>query len=223
MKQNKVLAFDVYGTLINTSGICYLLKEICAEKADLMIEMWRNKQLEYSFRQTAMGIYKGFSYCTETALEYTCEYHKLVLTDKQKTNLLQAYNELPVFDDVKSSLTALKNDYELYAFSNGESENLQILLDYNKLTKYFNDVVSVEAQKQFKPSPKVYAHFNEHTNTRKENTYLVSSNSFDIIGAAYFGFKTIYLQRNEKSVLDPWGIEPDYVIKSLEEISTLIL
>ena len=221
MKQQTVLAFDVYGTLINTSGISDLLKEIAPQKVDAMVEMWRNKQLEYSFRQTAMGMYKGFSFCTQAALEYTCKYHQIDLSVEKKSNLLQAYKRLPTFDEVKPSLDILKTNYQLYAFSNGESETLEQLLNYNQLTSYFNAIVSVEKTGHFKPSPQVYAHFNEATNTQKENTYLVSSNPFDIIGAAYFGFKTIWIQRSEKSIFDSWQIEPNYIITRLDEIETL--
>lgn len=219
--KNSIFAFDVYGTLINTSGVYESLRNLFPQQASSMVEMWRNKQLEYSFRQTAMGIYKGFSFCTQTALDYVCKYHDVVLTNEQKNSLLQIYNELPAFDDVKTTLSELKEQNRVYAFSNGESAILHKLLDFNKLTEYFHGVVSVEKTKHFKPSPQVYAHFNEVTNTKKEHTFLVSSNPFDVIGAAHVGFKTIWVQRTEKSIFDTWGIEPTFVIKTLADIKTL--
>lgn len=219
---NRVLAFDVYGTLIDTSGVYAQLKRIFPRHASTMVDMWRSKQLEYSFRQTAMGLYRGFSFCTRAALDYVLQYHRLAATAEQKNELLQSYNKLPAFADAKPALAELKAAHSVYAFSNGEAKNLDALLTLNQLTAYFDDIVSVERTRHFKPSPQVYAWFNEATATRKEDTFMVSSNPFDIIGAAHFGFQTIWLQRSQQTVFDPWDIAPHHSVTSLAEIAPLL-
>ena len=78
------LAFDVYGTLINTSGVNDLLKQYIDDKTELFMELWRSKQLEYSFRRGLMKQYKRFSVCTRSTLDYTNSYLNTGLTEDQK-------------------------------------------------------------------------------------------------------------------------------------------
>lgn len=215
----KVLAFDIYGTLINTSAVLDLVKDHTKEHAQSVVDLWRSKQLEYSFRQQAMGIYKGFSFCTRAALDYACATYGLNLSEADKSHLLKSYETLDAFLDVLPSLDALKQKgIALYAFSNGEREQLERLFQHNGMAEYFDQMVSVEEVQQFKPSPDVYQHFNQVTKTQKEHTILVSSNPFDILGAANYGFGTIWVKRSEKAIMDSWGIEPDHIVSSLHEI-----
>ena len=81
------LAFDVYGTLINTSGIYTSLEKMIGEKAAQVMDTWRNKQLEYSFRRGLMNSYVDFSVCTKDALEFSCKSFNVHLSDEQKTML----------------------------------------------------------------------------------------------------------------------------------------
>ena len=213
----KVLAFDVYGTLIDTTNTRILLSEFAGDRAEFMTEMWRNKQLEYSFRQSAMGFYKGFSFCTQTALDYTCKYYDVVLSDEQKQALLESYNKLPVFSDTIDSLKELSN-IDKYVFSNGEFDVLQKLLKHNVIDHYFKEIISVEETHNFKPSGEVYSHLQSICKLEKENIYLVSSNPFDIIGATYYGLKSIWIKRSDKTIFDEWGIHPTHTIESLTDI-----
>lgn len=95
------LAFAVYGTLIDTNGVVAALQELIDDKAKNFSTTWREKQLEYSFRRSLMQNYEDFSVCTSQALDYACTFHKVSLTDAQKTELLGIYRVLPAFDDVK--------------------------------------------------------------------------------------------------------------------------
>ncbi len=95
------LAFDVYGTLIDTHGVISKLREIVGDRAEEFSQTWRDKQLEYSFRRALMQNYENFAVCTSQALDYTCAFHKVSLTDEQKAELLGIYRVLPAFSDVK--------------------------------------------------------------------------------------------------------------------------
>ena len=185
MKQ--VLAFDVCGTLIDTQGVMVVLEGIVKDKALLFSEIWRSKQLEYSFRRGLMKRYEGFSVCTKDALNYTCEALEVVLTTTQKKELLACYGTLPVFDDVKKGLSELQQNYQLVAFSNGEKKAVEKLLTNANIAMFFNDIVTADEIQTFKPNPKIYQHLLNRTYSRPNQTWLISSNPFDVIGAKSFG------------------------------------
>lgn len=213
------LAFDVYGTLIDTEGVLDTLKLHIGEKAEAVMELWRNKQLEYSFRRGLMDSFVDFSVCTKQALEYSCNVLEVPLNAEVKSKLMATYATLPPFSDVKSSLEELKeNRHRLFAFSNGSKKALIPLLTQAGILSYFEDVVSVESTKVFKPSPKVYAHFNARTSSEKNTTFLISGNPFDALGALSYGMKSAWVQRSPKKHFDPWELEPTLKIKSLSEL-----
>ncbi|WP_372745811.1 haloacid dehalogenase type II [Lutibacter sp.] len=213
------LAFDVYGTLINTSGIYTILESMIGEKATPLMNTWRNKQLEYSFRRGLMNSYVDFSVCTKDALEFSCNTFKVNLSDAQKEALMNEYKVLPAFADVQEGLEKLKEEgYKLYAFSNGSAETVSNLLKNANIFYLFNDVVSVEDVQIFKPSPKVYEHFLKKINATKSNSWLISSNPFDVIGATSYGMKSAWVQRSQDSVFDPWGIEPTTIINTIKQL-----
>ena len=190
------------------------------EQAKPFMDTWRNKQLEYSFRRGLMNQFVDFSVCTKDALEYSCLFFKTKLTDAQKNALLNEYKVLPTFPDVKKGLQKLKEEgHKLYAFSNGSANAISNLLVNAKIIDLFDGVVSVEDVQVFKPSPKVYEHFNIKTNSTKETSWLISSNPFDVIGATSYGMKTAWLQRSSDAIFDPWNIEPTTIINTINELS----
>jgi 2-haloacid dehalogenase len=209
------LAFDVYGTLIDTQGVIILLEQVIGEKAPLFSETWRQKQLEYSFRRGLMKRYENFSVCTSDALDYTCDYHKTPLSNEQKTLLLKSYQTLPAFSDVEAGLESLKDNYRLFAFSNGKEEAVNKLLCSAGIRDYFIGIVSVDELKSFKPDPDVYNHLLKRTDSGTANTWLISSNSFDVIGAMSVGMNAAWIKRSDNAIFDPWGIEPTRVASNL--------
>ncbi len=130
---------------------------------------------------------------------------------------------LPAFDGVAAALQDLeKEDYAKYAFSNGSAQAVSTLLENASITKLFDGVVSVEQTKMFKPSPIVYQHFNTSTNSKKESSWLISGNAFDVMGAISYGMKAVWVQRSVKTIFDPWGIEPTAIISSLSELKAVL-
>lgn len=216
------LAFDVYGTLINTDGVFQSLQQMIGERANTLMELWRNKQLEYSFRRGLMGKYVDFSVCTQEALDYSCSFLGVSLEGAQKKSLMQSYKSLPIFPDVIPALKALQKEHLLYAFSNGSSEAVSNLLEQAGIANYFKGVVSVESLAQFKPSPEVYKHFNTVTNSLKSNSCLISGNSFDVLGALSYGMPAIWVRRSPTAVFDPWKMEPTSTLGSLNELSSVL-
>jgi len=219
----KVLAFDVYGTLIDTQGVVTRLRDFVGGKAEEFSRVWREKQLEYSFRRGLMRTYETFGVCTSQALDYTSTWLGVELTRNQKAALLAEYRRLPAFDDVKESLEGLKADgHSLYAFSNGTADAVETLLVTAGIRDLFDGVVSVDDRQTFKPNPDVYEHLLNTTAATAGDTWLISSNPFDVIGAVSYGLSSAWVQRSNKSIFDPWGIEPTLTIKTLREFGSAL-
>jgi 2-haloacid dehalogenase len=213
------LAFDIYGTLIDPHGVVDELTRRLGARAQAFSNLWRDKQLEYSFRRGLMQRYENFPVCTRQALDYTDSLLQTGLDESAKQALMQIYRELPAFDDVPDSLRMLAGQgFSLYAFSNGTADAVSGLLRHAGIDGYFEGVVSVDALETFKPDPKVYRHFVEVAATDSENCWLVSSNAFDVIGAVSIGMKAAWLRRSEAAVFDPWEVEPTRVITRLDQL-----
>ncbi|GAA0785221.1 haloacid dehalogenase type II [Marinobacterium sediminicola] len=218
------LAFDVYGTLIDTQGVLGLLQQMMGETAVPFSQTWRSKQLEYSFRRGLMRMYADFSVCTREALEYCCKLYQQPLNDEQKHQLMSIYAELPAFNDVAESLKVLKlKGYRLFAFSNGSASAVEGLLQQAGICSFFEGVVSVEEQCSFKPDPGVYSLFHRKAETDGGPVWLISGNPFDVIGAKASGMRAAWVCRSPEAVYDPWGIEPDVTVGSLMELPTVLL
>ena len=110
------LAFDVYGTLIDTHAVVSALQRLIGDKAEDFSRTWREKQLEYSFRRGLMQNYETFAVCTSNALDYTCVFYEVNLTKEEKSNLLESYRSLPAFKDVEDGLAKLKENNFLFSF-----------------------------------------------------------------------------------------------------------
>ncbi len=213
------LAFDVYGTLIDTQGVVAKLQWMVGDKAPAFSRTWREKQLEYSFRRGLMQLYEDFTVCTRDALDYCCALYRVSLSESQKRELMAVYRVLPAFEDVHEGLTLLSGaGYGLFAFSNGSAEAVRELLVKADIDSYFLDVVSVEDLRTFKPNPAVYSHFLRQSGSTGCDAWLISSNPFDVIGAISAGMRAVWVQRASDQVFDPWGIEPTLRVKSLREL-----
>jgi 2-haloacid dehalogenase len=218
-----MLAFDVYGTLIDPHGIVIKLQELVGVKAEEFSRVWREKQLEYSFRRGLMRSYETFAVCTSQALDYTCRYVDAGLTTNQKAALMAEYQCLPVFDDVKESLAGLKAaGHSLYAFSNGTADAVDTLLAAAGSRDLFDGVVSTDDRHTFKPNPDVYEHLLKTTAASASDAWLISSNPFDVIGAVSFGLRSAWVRRLKNSIFDPWGIDPTLTITGLRELGRLL-
>ena len=218
----KTLAFDVYGTLIDTYGMIDLLQRFIGEhRAQTFAVLWREKQLEYAFRRSMMNCYQPFNVCTADALAYCIDALGVSLTRGQQERLIERYLGLPVFDDVSECLESLseRNDVRVYAFSNGPGADVARLFSSAGIDHFFSDIVSVDEIRKYKPDPAVYGHLLDRTGSAAEHCWLISSNAFDVIGASTFGMNSVWVRRTEQQHLDPWGGRPALTIRSLSDLS----
>ncbi|MAZ06226.1 haloacid dehalogenase type II [Marinobacter sp. SS8-8] len=216
------LAFDVYGTLVDPMGMSRLLAEDAGNKAETVAALWREKQLEFSFRKGLMKVYEDFGVCTRQALRYAMAAHKLTLSEERENVLMAAYLSLPAFDDALPALKSLRGEYPVFAFSNGGYPALEKVLGHNDLLDQFEGLVSVDDIKSFKPDPAVYAYARRATGSWEKPLCLVSSNAWDVIGARAAGLLAVWVKRDPDKVFEDWGIEPSAVISSLSELPEIL-
>jgi 2-haloacid dehalogenase len=215
------IAFDVYGTLIDTQAVSSRLAELIGDKAPAISRAWRQKQLEYSFRRGLMRDYCDFSVCTREALVFACRDAAVDISEAAVEQAMQAYADLDAFADVRPGLELLRSDgFSLYAFSNGSRQAVERLLQRAEIGDYFTGIVSVEDVQSFKPDPQVYAHLVRVCGVPAASVYLVSGNPFDVLGAANAGLRTAWLRRDPNAVFDPWGVEPDITSGSFSNIAS---
>jgi 2-haloacid dehalogenase len=222
-KSNPVIAFDVYGTLIDPFHMEEHLRTFFGEKAREASELWRSKQIEFSFRRALMKKYRDFNVCTAQALSYVGAQLGVTLSNKTQQDLLGQYLQLPAYRDVPGALEHLKTrGLTLVACSNGTEAAVRGLLKRAGVLPRFSKIVSVDKLRTFKPDPAVYEHLAKQVRygkkNDKKNVWMISSNPFDVIGAKSCGLRTVWVQRDLNKVFDPWEFEPDLVIHTLEEL-----
>ena len=213
------LAFDVYGTLIDPFDVSTKLSEYVGDNASQFAQIWRDKQLEYLFRRGLMREYRDFSTCTGQALIFTDERLRTNLSAEAKDMLMSKYRLLPACPAVPKALQQLKaKNCRMYAFSNGQPDDLEHLLEHAGLSEHLDGIVSVHEVQSYKPDPVVYKHFLDSTNATASDTWLVSGNPFDIIGAYAAGWQTAWVKRDPAAVFDPWDIEPTVTVVELTQL-----
>jgi 2-haloacid dehalogenase len=219
VEETYALGFDVYGTLVDPLALAEPLRALVGEQATQFASVWRTKQLEYSFRRGLMRRYVDFDVCTRQALRYTQQTLCCELPESDQDRLLEAYLYLPMFPEVAASLTTLKaNGLRLVAFSNGVEASIRALLANSGVLPLLEDVVSVDDLRTFKPDPEVYAYLARRTGRAPNETWLVSSNAWDVIGAKAAGLRAVWVKRQPDMVFDPWEVEPDIVVSGLDEL-----
>src|SRR6266699_2853658 len=219
--RTSVLAFDVYGTVIDPFRMEEHLRPLYGGRAKEATELWRGKQLEYSFRRALMKKYENFDVCTAQALRFVSRQFDVPLEEETARNLLEQYLRLPAYPDVPAALEQLEaRGFKIVACSNGTEQAVRGLLERAGLLARFSGIVSVDPIRTFKPDPAVYEHLATEVHVKKEMVCLISSNPFDVIGAKACGLRTAWVQRDPKKIFDPWEFEPDLVVQGLEQLSS---
>ncbi|KAK0384452.1 hypothetical protein NLU13_8538 [Sarocladium strictum] len=222
MAPKTIIAFDLYGTLLNTDSIAGTLAKILSdeETAQTVATHARRLQLEYSWRATCMGIYKGFGDLTRASFRQAArEQAGYRLTALDEARLMQAYNGLDTFKDVDEAMKLLRDaqkkglNVEAFIFSNGTPEMLAASLNTSPALSSASAVlpdsrlISVEDAGCYKPDPKAYRHLVEASGASSaENVWLVSSNPFDAMGAVAAGLNSAWVDRQGEGWRDGLGV-----------------
>jgi 2-haloacid dehalogenase len=214
------MGFDVYGTLVDPLGISAALRRFVGDDADRVAQRWRTTQLEYTWRRSLMGIYVPFSVCTAQALDFATRSLGYRLAPDATATLLDMYLRLPPFPEAAAGLERIRRaGHRMVAFSNGEADFVRAVLTNSALIPMLEAIVSVDEVKIYKPAPSVYRHLAARMGTDLRDTWLVSSNPFDVIGAKAAGLRAAWVRRNPRAIFDPWELEPDLIVSDLNELS----
>jgi 2-haloacid dehalogenase len=216
----KALAFDVYGTLVDVNALELVLNGIVPRPREFLVE-WRSKQLEYSFLLGLMGRYQTFTDVTSRALAFCCGKSGIVLEARQREALLRAWRELPAFPDAVPALTALAGRLVLATLTNMNPVGAREVLAHAGLAKFFQEQMSVDEVRTFKPDPRVYRHAAKRLRLEPKDVGLVSSNPFDVMGAKAAGLTAIWVHRSNLP-LDPLDLAPDIEVKDLTGLPRLL-
>jgi 2-haloacid dehalogenase len=214
------IGIDVYGTLVDPMGINFYLRPLIGDVAENLAGLWRSKQLEYTFRRVAMGTYQNFDVCSRQALAFALESLRVKLSPDAQRRLLEEYQRLSPYPDAASGVKKLSDaGCKPVAFSNGVEATLRILLEHAGILPHLDGIVSVDDVKTFKPDPRVYFYLCQRLGSSINDTWVVSSNPFDVIGAKSIGLKVAWIKRQADLPFDPWGFRPDLIARDLLEFA----
>lgn len=208
------LVFDAYGTLYDVHSVMRRCESFFPGKGAQLSQLWRAKQLEYTWQRSLMRRYAPFSTVTREALAYACEALRLELTAERMEALMSEYLMLSTYDDVAATLDRFQGR-KLAILSNGSPDMLVPLVRNSGLP--LDAVISVDELKLYKPAPEVYALAVSRLDVPKERIGFVSSNCWDALGAKSFGFAVYWINR-AGAPLDRLGFNPDGILTSLGDL-----
>ncbi|HEY8068023.1 MAG TPA: haloacid dehalogenase type II [Burkholderiales bacterium] len=210
------LVFDAYGTLFDVHSVLARCEAFWPGKGAQLSQLWRARQLEYSWQRSLMKRYAPFSQVTAESLEYSCASLKLALGEREKAALMDEYLNLAPYPDVPAALQRFKGR-KLAILTNGSPDMIGPLLKNRGMEAVFDAVLSVDEVKIYKPAPQVYQLAVDRLSAPKEQIGFVSSNGWDALGAKSFGFEVYWINRAGAPV-DRMGFQPDRIVKSLDEV-----
>jgi 2-haloacid dehalogenase len=190
----KAFVFDAYGTLYDVQSVSGFIEAAFPGDSEYITQVWRLKQLEYSWLHSLMGRYKDFQAVSRESLEYTLGTLGLEADGALIGRLVDAYDTLSPYPEAKQALTAL-GGFHRAILSNGSPGMLDALVRNSGLSDCLDAVLSVDAKKVFKPDPRAYELVQERLGVRPEEVVFVSANGFDVAGARSFGFKVARIER----------------------------
>jgi 2-haloacid dehalogenase len=211
--------FDAYGTLLDVHAAIARHRAAAGADAERFSEIWRSKQLEYTWTLTLAGRYLDFWTLTERALDFA--FARVPSVDRAlREKLLDAYWKLDAFADAQRALRALRARGATTAIlSNGSPQMLAAALNAAGIVGELDAVLSVDAVRRYKPCPEVYRLVTERLNVAAGDVVFVSSNRWDVMGAAAFGFRTAWV--NRARLPEEYGPSPDAVLADLDGLLAL--
>jgi 2-haloacid dehalogenase len=239
----KAVVFDAYGRLYDILSVAAVTEQACPGYGEIITQIWRIKQLEYTWLRSVMRRYEDFSVVTRESLVYTLRCLGLNYDAQAFARIMDKYLHLDLYPDAMAALSAMK-DKKLAILSNGSPDMLDALVKNSGLDRVLDATISVDAKKIFKPSPGAYTLIESTLHIPPREVLFISSNPWDACGAKAFGLNVAWIERVtpeamaqacEKSDLvppltmfkairtqmDELGLAPDYRIHALAELPAL--
>jgi 2-haloacid dehalogenase len=239
----RAVVFDAYGTLYDIQSVAAVTEEAFPGYGEIITQIWRIKQLEYTWLRSLMRRYEDFSVITRESLTYTLRVLGLKSDAGIFERIMEKYLHLDLYPDAAATLAAMR-DRKLAILSNGSPVMLNALVRNSGLV--LDATISVDAQKIFKPSADAYALIESTIGVAPDDVLFVSSNPWDACGAKAFGLKVAWIERvtpeamalacikNDvvppltlfkaiRTQMDELGLEPDHRIRALAELPGLVI
>ena len=240
----KAVVFDAYGTLYDIQSVAAITDEAYPGYGEIITQIWRLKQLEYTWLRSLMRRYEDFSVITRDSLAYTLRCLGLKNDARVFDNIMVKYLHLDLYPDATAALAGMK-DKKLAILSNGSTDMLEALVRNSGLDRVLDATISIDSKRIFKPSPDAYTLIESHLGVAPSDVLFVSSNPFDACGAKAFGLKVAWIERvtpddmalafkrNDlvapltmfkaiRMQMDELGLEPDYRIRALADLPALV-
>jgi 2-haloacid dehalogenase len=239
----KAVVFDAYGTLFDIQSVADITEDAFPGYGEIITQVWRIKQLEYSWLRSLMRRYQDFAAVTRDSLAYTLRVLGLAYENEAFERVIEKYLHLDLYPDATAALTALR-PRQLAILSNGSPDMLHALVRNCGLDRLLDAAISVDAKKIFKPSPEAYEPIGEVLGTAPDEVLFVSSNPWDVAGAKSFGLNVAWIERVTpeamalacvetelmapltmfkaiRTQMDELGFAPDYRVRSLSELPAI--
>ena len=233
----KAIVFDAYGTLYDIQSVAAVTEEAFPGYGDIITQVWRIKQLEYTWLRSLMRRYEDFSVITRESLAYAIRVLGLKHDAATFERIMDKYLHLDLYPDAKATLAALKGR-KLAILSNGSSDMLNTLVENSGLDRVLDATISIDSQRIFKPAPDAYTLIEARLGVRPSEVLFVSSNPWDACGAKAFGLNVAWIERVTpeamalacvksdvvppltlfkalRTQMDELGVTPDYRIHAL--------
>ena len=188
------VVFDAYGTLYDIQSVADVTEDAFPGYGEIITQVWRIKQLEYTWLRSLMRRYQDFAAVTRDSLAYTLRVLGLDYEREAFERVVEKYLHLDPYPDAAAALAALR-PRKLAILSNGSPDMLNALVRNSGLDALLDAVISVDAKKIFKPSPQAYELIGEVLGTAPDEVLFVSSNPWDAAGAKSFGLKVAWIER----------------------------
>jgi 2-haloacid dehalogenase len=214
----KAVLFDVYGTLLDVYSVGLAAEQMFPGEGERLARTWRDKQIEYSRVVSMSGRYRPFWQLTRDALEFCAEALRLPLDGAGAERLMNQYRHLSAFPENRGVLQALADrGIRRGVLSNGDPDMLAVSVRSAGLTDLLDPVLSVHATRRYKTDPAAYALGPVALGLAAPEILFVSSNGWDVAGAAWYGFTTLWVNRADAPV-ERLGIAPTRIGRSLRDV-----
>lgn len=222
----QAVVFDAYGTLFDVYSIGALAEQLYPGQGAAISVLWRDKQIDYTrlitmsdpHRAEGSQYYQSFWDITRNALLYTLARFKLDAQPDHIDALMGQYAKLTPFAENLSVLHSLKERGITTAIlSNGSPEMLNTAVSSAGMTEVIDHVISVDAIRLFKTSPEAYGLVQQTISAEKQDILFVSSNGWDALGATWFGFSTLWVNRQQLP-FETIGPHPTYTGHDLTRV-----
>jgi 2-haloacid dehalogenase len=228
----RALVFDAYGTLYDVQSVLAKAEALCPGKGEVITQVWRLKQLEYTWLRSLMQDYADFWAVTGAALDFALRAAGVEPNEGIREPLMENYLHLDPHPEAREALAALAG-HKLAILSNGSPRMLQALVRNSGLDRWIEAAISIDGVRAYKPHPSCYALVEPALGVPKEEVLFVSSNGFDAVGAKAFGFKVAWIRRSGGGTLatlfgmlrgraEELGHAPDHIVSALTDLPRLL-